>query len=241
MRYVLMLILALPFAGCTLVPRQVEYFRAHVQPLPERGEAADESVRQAARLAADRALATEHAAVETAASSEVISPARETVALTETVSNQLGPPSERWRDDVEALIERIDREDARYRARLATYADETRENAGKPIEGTGAIQIGYFTNLFIIAAVLFCGWIVLRVIFAPAVSGVRGVTASGRLLTRALTEVVDGGQAFKQAIQKQFAGNEEVRDLVLKTFGQSHRASQSRETQTAVREVKGKP
>ncbi len=51
--------------------------------MPERTQQADESLRQAARLAADRAAATERAALSTDAATEVLQPASDTASLTD--------------------------------------------------------------------------------------------------------------------------------------------------------------
>ena len=68
--------------GCNIIPKKIEYFQERVQAMSERTQQADESLRQAARLAADRAAATEHAALSTDAAPEVLQPASDTAILT---------------------------------------------------------------------------------------------------------------------------------------------------------------
>jgi hypothetical protein len=130
-------------AGCNIIPKPVEYFQDRVQPMPERTTQADESLRQAARLAADRAAATERAALSTDAAPEVLQPASDTAILTSAVSAQVGPPAKSWQGDVPALIARMDAQEASYRRELESYRAEVRELAGKKIEGTGAIQASH--------------------------------------------------------------------------------------------------
>lgn len=247
MRHLIVLVILLFCAllsGCTLIPKPIEYFQNRVQPVPERPAAAEDSLRQAARLAASRAADTERAALSTEAAPEVLTPARDTAVLTESVSNRLGPPSAPWRGEIETLIARLDAQEARYQRDLSTYRDRVQKNVGKPIEGTGAIQIGYVTHLLIFAAIFAVAWMILRIIAifkAPVAVGLKTVEGSRRLLGHALAEVVEGGQSFKRSVQEHFAGNKTVSDLVLKAFVESHRASQSRDTQTAVRQIKGQP
>jgi hypothetical protein len=111
--------------------------------MPERPAQSDESLRQAARLAADRAAATERAALSTDAAPEVIQPASDTAVLTSAVSAQVGPPSKAWQGDVPTLIAHMDAQEASYRRELESYRAEVRELAGKKIEGTGAIQASH--------------------------------------------------------------------------------------------------
>lgn len=141
MKTALLILPLILLSGCAILPKPVEYFQDRVRPVPERGEPSEESLRQAARLAADRAAETERAALTTEAAPEVLVPARDTVVLTGTVSERLGPPAAPWRGEIEALVARMDAQEARYQRDLSTYRAQVQENVGKPIEGTGAIQI----------------------------------------------------------------------------------------------------
>ena len=143
LRITVPLAVVLCLTGCNIIPKKVEYFQDRVQPMPERPAQSDESLRQAARLAADRAAATERAALSTDAAPEVIQPASDTAVLTSAVSAQVGPPSKAWQGDVPTLIAHMDAQEASYRRELESYRAEVRELAGKKIEGTGAIQASH--------------------------------------------------------------------------------------------------
>ena len=181
MRHFVLLLLCILQSGCSLIPKPVEYFQDRVQPVPGRSEASEESLRQAARLAASRAAETERAALSSEAAPEVLTPARDTAVLTETVSDRLGPPSAPWRGEIEALIAHLDAQEARYQRELSTYRAQVQENVGKPIEGTGAIQVGYFTHLLILAAIFAVAWLIVRIIAifnAPGVVGMKAIEGS---------------------------------------------------------------
>ena len=111
-RLLVLAILALA-SGCTLLPKRVEYFQDRVQPVPERAPAADESLRQTARLAAQRTAETERAALATDAAPEVVAPVRDTAILTGAVAEHVGPPSAPWSGDLQALIARLDAQEVR--------------------------------------------------------------------------------------------------------------------------------
>jgi len=228
--------------GCAILPKPVEYFQDRVQPVPERTAASEESLRQAAHLAAERASETERAALTTEASPAVLTPARDTAVLTETVSDRLGPPSAPWREEIDALIALIDAQEAHYQRALSTYRDQVQANVGKSIEGTGAIQIGYFTHLLILAALFAVAWMIVRIIAifnAPVAVGLKTVEGGSKFLGRALAEVVEAGQDFKTRLRKRLADQPDLAESILDDFRESHRANQSRDVQRAVVELKG--
>lgn len=237
-------LLCILLSGCTLIPKPVEYFQDRVQPVPERTAASEDSLRQAARLAAERAADTERAALTTEAPQQVLLPARDTVVLTETVSDRLGPPSAPWRGEIEALVARMDAQEVRFQRELSTYRDRVQENVGKPIEGTGTIQVGYFTHLLILAALFAVAWMIVRIIAifnAPVAVGLKTIEGSSRFLGRALAEVVEGGQEFKERIAKLLADQPEVAERILEAFRDAHRMTQSRDTQTTIQRLKECP
>ncbi len=228
--------------GCNIIPKPVEYFQDRVQPVPERPAQSDESLRQAARLAADRAAATERAALSTAAAPEVIQPASDTSILTSAVSAQVGPPAKSWQGDVPTLIARMDAQEASYRCELESYRAEVRELAGKKIEGTGAIQVGYFTHIIILAAIMAVVWLILKIVAitnAPVSVGLKTIEGGSKFLGRAFGELVEAGQDFKTRLKQRLADNPELLESILTDFKTAHQSSQSRDTQKAVGEVKG--
>jgi len=150
--------------------------------------------------------------------------------------------------EVTRLIARMDAQEARHRRELAAYREQVRDLAGKRIEGTGAIQVGYFTHLLILAIIVAVAWVVLKVVAmanAPVAVGMKTIEGGSRFLGRAFAEVVEGGEEWdpvcphrgprdKDRIRKRLAGSPEVLAAVLEEFQAAHRARQSRDVQEVV-------
>jgi hypothetical protein len=135
----------------------------------------------------------------------------------------------------------MDAQEARFQRELSTYRERVQENVGKPIEGTGSIQIGYFTHLLIVAALFAVAWMIVRIIAifnAPVSVGLKTVDGSRRFLGRALAEVVEAGQDFKTRLRKRLTDQPDLAESILDDFRDAHRASQSRDVQRTVGELK---
>lgn len=238
---VVTLLLPILLSGCTLIPKPVEYFQDRVQPAPEYGPAADESLRQAAKLAATRAEDTERAAIATDADPAVLNPAQDTSRLTGAVSARLGPPVSPWQGEIDSLIARMNKQQARLERELASYRESIRSNVGKPIEGTGAIRLPYFGHLLLVLALAVAAWGVLRIVAAvnaPVSVGLKTIQGSSRFLGRSLAEVVEAGQDFKNRLRNRFRDQPDLAESILDDFRDAHRTSQSRDVQRVVGDLK---
>ncbi len=213
--------------------------------MPDYSTKDNETLRQTAKLAAVKAAETERAALATASAPEVISPAQDTVKLTDAVSDRLGVPEKAWTGDLAILLKSMDAQNARYQTALDAYRDEVRDLAGKKVEGTGLFQVGYFTHIIIITVTIFAilaiAWLALRIfaLFNPPVAlGVSAIQGGTRFLSRALSEVIEGGQAFETRIRQRLANQPDLAESILEDFRTAHRAKQSRDVQAVVRRVK---
>jgi len=207
LRYAALAALAVSLTGCgTLLPGRVEFFQKKVKPVPEATSAAKDTERQAAARAALKAHETWLNAVKEGSSSAVTVPAQETAALTEAVTDSLGPPSKPWEGTTTALVEKVDRDIAKLNRKLDDYREKIEPLEGKKIEGTGFFSIGFFTMWGVILLVLFLGWTALKVygIMNPAVGlGVRTAgKVSSAILHRGFTELVEGGEKFRTWVRK---------------------------------------
>lgn len=230
---------ALLMAGCTLIPKNVEYFQKKVQPVPVHGQAANETLKQAAALAADRARVTVDAALAAQVPPEVMDPAMDTRELTEAVSDRIGPPRDPWAGDIRKLTSRMDKQEAALDLKLAAYQEKIRDLVGQKVEGSGSIQMGYFTHLILVGALVMMGWIVLKAVAAanaPVQVGVNAVKMGSRAAQKALVEIVEGGQAFKRKLAEEF--DPESVDRIRKIFTQAHLETQSRDTHATVKALK---
>ena len=86
--------MSLFLTGCmgTLIPKQVELFQKKVQDFPEQSTKLRELERETVYAAHEKATETVVAALQTKADTNVITPAQETVKLTEAAVVAVGPP-----------------------------------------------------------------------------------------------------------------------------------------------------
>jgi hypothetical protein len=238
MKRILTLLAIAALTGCgTLIPKQVEFFQKKVQAFPEKTEKQKETERQAADLAADRAYATVLAAALEHSSPAVTEPAQDTKVLTEAVSQSLGPPISKYEGPVTNLAAKVESNQAKYNEKVTDFARQDNKLEGKKVEGTGLIRIPYFVYIGGIALVIFIAWSVLKLYGSinPAV-GV-GVNSVGRIassvLARSYQEIVAGGEAFKDYVEKSEL-SKEVQTKVLDLFSRAHKENQSPDTQTTV-------
>lgn len=238
-RFLLILLLFWP-VGCTLIPKRVEYFQDKVQAVPELSERGEEFLRQAAQLAEKKADETHKAAIETKADTSVVEPAGETKILTSAVSETLGPPAKDYEGEVLVLVAQLQKEVARLNAKLDAYADKVDENVGKKIEGTGAIQVSYMTNLLIIGLVVVLAGMGLKILmtaYAPVNIAGKAVYGGAKVIAKGLGEVVQAGQEFKNRVQDEITDPDTARQII-KIFTEAQRANQSSDTQTIVKTIK---
>ena len=231
-------------SGCSLLlPKKVELFQDKVKAVPEQKASEKETLRQAAKMASERAKQTQAAALSEGASTNVISPAGETVALTESVSVAVGPPAHPSQLTAEQLAVKLDSAVAALSKRLDSFKASNNENAGKKIEGTGFFQIGYFSMWAIILG--FLALIAVGLKIYGMVNPVVGVgtnifgRVSSTLLKKGVSELTEGGEWFKEYIHEAKDGvlsKEHILDL----FNRAHVEAQSRDTQAIVEKLTSK-
>lgn len=235
--------------GCGLIPKKVELFQSTVKEMPQVTTKNIEFQKETADLASKKARETLVAAVSELASTNVIKPAADTVILTDSLSGSLGKPSALWTGSAEALVSKLDREDAKYDNRLEHFRNNNDELAGKKIEGTGIIQLPYFLYLgvlFVIVILAYLGVKILAIVaqgtpYGSAVSvgtkiiqgGSKAVTS---LVSKGFSEIIEGGELFKKWIDTELE-DEETRDKVKELFQSAHKESQSRDVQDIVKNI----
>ena len=233
--------LLLGVTSCSLIPKTVEFGQKKVQEFPDHPRKQDESTRQAVALAADKAREAEK--IATLDNSTAAVPAGEAAELAEAASRSLGPPSEPWKGEVEALKQRLDAQTAKYNELLHKFSERNDELAGKKIEGTGFLQIPYFVYLFGIFALLFIGAIVLKLVTAVAAAANPGVglglsvaSAGAKVVSKGFAQVLKGGERFKERLQAEI-NDPELQKRVLGVFRTSHETSQDEDVQALIRHL----
>lgn len=226
--------------GCMLAPKPVEFFQDKVQKFPEPTNREREVQKQAARLASDKAQQTLIAAVEEGSSIQVTVPAAETVALTESVADSLGPPRSPWEGSAKELSLKLDKTVAELDKRLLEFKFDNNENAGKKIEGTGLFSVGYFTLWGVAILGIFLVILAFKVwgMINPIVG--LGVNTAGRvgstILNKGFSELVSGGNKFHNWVETHTSPTL-TKEEILELFTSAHKEEQSREVRAVVRNL----
>lgn len=210
--------------GCGLIPKPVEIGQTKVRAVPGKTDRQIEVEKQAALYVAQQADQARDAALRESASTNVVRPLSEARDAAFGLSYSLGAPARPWDDSAADLVRRLNAMESKLDRALDRYRDRVAPDVGKKIEGTGVLQIPYFLWLAIVAGGLFLLWTGIKIVGAvyPAVGlGVRGLSAAGhigsRTAVKALEQVVRGGEAFKQALDRSDLDDrakQAVRDLL---------------------------
>ncbi len=237
-RFLAALMAAALLSGCSLIPKPVELFQDKVKTVPEKRQADKEIQRQVAQRAEEKARETYGAALTTFADPTVVLPAAETVLLTDAVSESVGPPVHPASPNkaTEDLVRELRTSIAKLEQRLDAFKADNNENAGKKIEGTGLFQIPYFVWLGGFLVLGFIGFIVLAVLWTalkafamtnpPVQLGVQAAQLGAGFLKRTLSEVVAGGEKFKEKIVSEVE-DPELQEKIKTLFRTEHEKAQS--------------
>jgi hypothetical protein len=242
----LIAILALSLTvGCgTLIPKKVELLQDKVRAFPEQRASEVELQRQAAAKAANLASCTALLARLTKADSNVVASAEDTAILSGAVSQSLGPPLRVSHDTATNLALDLQHAIARLNERIAEFKDDNNTNTGKKIEGTGLVQVSYFAWVGGFLALLFLGYLALKVVTIlgsaanPGVAlGVNVANLGARGLAKAFSQVLKGGQSFKKAIEEKLE-DPALKAKVLEIFRAAQNEAQDDDVKAVIKSLK---
>lgn len=245
MKHVYAILLILFLMGCGLMPKKVEYFQDKVEKMPAPTIKQVEVQKEAAEFVARKTDQTVKAAIHENSSTNVLVPAIDANKVATSLSGSLGKPEDPWYGAAEKLAVRLDQLDAKLDKKLEEFRKDNDRNSGKAIEGTGFVQMGYFTNLLMLAALGFMGWIAIKVAGIasgnPAVMvGTKIVEGAGKgmanLVSKGFSEVIEAGEHFKKKIDDRFE-DPAVREEIKELFKQAHLEKQSRDVQEVIRKL----
>lgn len=244
MNKLLFILLITIFAGgCSLWPKKVEYWQDKVQKVPETTEKHKEVQKEAAEYVARKTKETVIEAIKVESPTNVLKPAIEAEVVAESLAGSLGKPVDPWKQEAEVLKAKLDKLDAKLDSKLEVFREDNDKNAGKKIEDTGIIKVGYFTQFIILAFIACAAWIAIKIVglFNPAVKvgsqvlsgGFRGVT---KIATKGFSEIIAGGEAFKRKIEEEFEDPDTV-DKIKSLFRSAQLEKQSPEIQKAIKKL----
>lgn len=238
--YILLFISLL--TGCSLWPSKVGYFQDKVEKAPEKTASHTEIQKEAADYLYVKTEETVQAAIKENASTNVLKPAVESHLVANSLSDSLGKPENKYRGEVQVLIDKLDKLEAKFDNKFKDFVDSNNKNAGKEIEGTG-LQIGFFTQYIILAVIAGFVWIAIKILgmFNPGVAiGSRliqgGIFSVGKKAAQLAEETIRGGQEFKKRVESEF-DNEQVKAKILELFHTSQKINQSPENQKIINEI----
>jgi hypothetical protein len=244
MRLVAFLLSLFLLTGCsTLFPKRVELFQEKVQKFPEATPAQQEVQRQAASMAEKKAQETVVEALKVNAPTNVVEPAKETLALTAAVADSLGPPARESHKEAEVLAAELRATIAKLNAKIDAFEKKNDENTGKKIEGTGLVSVPYFLWLGGIVGLVLIVWFVLKAFLTvaaaanPAASvGLGALNIASGLAAKGFSQVVKGGENFKGWVESEVKDSD-LKTKILDAFVAAHKQAQDEDVKNVVKGV----
>lgn len=240
------LAVALLTPGCgTLIPKRVEFFQDKVQKFPDESASYREAQRRAAALAEKRVQQVLENAIAEDCSTNITTKAEEARRLSGAVSDSLGNPL-KPATDADATADALRKAMAKLDQKIESFKQSNDENAGKKIEGTGLFSIPYFVWLGLVILLVFAGLIVAGLVWTalkvyatanpPLALGLNAVQAGGNFAKKALTQLIKGGEEFKDAVKREVT-DPAVLAKVNQLFNIHQRMSQDGDVQIVVKEL----
>lgn len=246
-KFLLTFLLVLTFSGCSLIPKNVEFFQDKVKAVPTYSKADREVQKETAELAARKAQQTYEAALVEESSPSVLVPAEDTAALNRSLTSSLGPPVTPWQKEAKVLASKLDRVEAKLDKRLDKFTDKQEENVGKKIEGSGLFSVPWIVWVLIVfafvAGLLFVGYIFLQVLkvsspAGPVIGlGMNAAQVGVEHVVKGFTQVLKGNEGFKKEVKSLFNAGDKTADTILEIFKRHQLVNQDTDVQTTIREL----
>jgi hypothetical protein len=243
-KFLLSVFLAVMFAGCSIIPKPVEFFQKKVKEVPTYTSTDKEVQKETADLAARKARETYEAALLENSSTSVLKPAEDTSLLTLSLTKSVGPPLNPWKGEADLLAAKLDRTEARLNERLDKFAEKQQEQVGKKIEGSGTFSVPWIVYVCGVAVFLFVGFVVLKVFLTVASMSNPGVAVGTRVasmgakgLAKGFSQVIAGNEGFKEEVKKLFGEGDTTAKAILEIFKKNHMTAQDSDVQSAIREL----
>lgn len=238
-------------SGCSLLmPKKVELFQDKVQKFPRPDDEFREVQKQAADLLSGELNAITKNLLAAGSSPDEVRPVSEAASLADALSTSLGPPLKPFNRLLSykawsgrpllALSDTLERETARFVDDVHDFADDNDKNAGKKIEGTGLVQIGYFSFLAIFLVFGFFAWIALKVLGTlnpPVGLGLKVAQVPVKLATKAFGQILKGGEQFKNEVKARASWTSEE---ILAAFRKHQDGAQDEEAKDLVKHLTNK-
>jgi hypothetical protein len=239
----------LALTGCSiLLPGKKEFFQKEVPTFPEQSFKELEALRQAASKAKEAAAETLLAAQTEGVPNSVVGPAKDAVILTDAVSAGVGPPLKQTSQPAEVVAKAALKATAEHNREVDRLRARLKPIEGKDVEGTGRIQIGYFSLIGGLLLVGFLAFVVLRAIVSvaaaanPSVAVGAGAASGllkigGRVVSKGFAQIMKGGERFKTAVEDNL--EPAIAERVKELFREAQDREQDEEVRTAIKAATG--
>jgi len=229
-------------SGCSLLsPGKKEFFQTKMPAFPEKTKV-EEKQKQAATYLAEQVGLAYDAALLSQTTNTVMVPLREARTVAEPLAESLGPPTTPYKGPATNLVADLRQLEARYDAALRKLEAKLGDLEGKKIEGTGLIQMGYFTWLLLLFGVIALLFFILKIvaIFNPPVQvATSAISAGAHVLRRGFSEVIEAGEKFKDMVKAKVE-DPETQEYILDLFRRAHMETQSRDVQQVIQHLTAK-
>lgn len=234
-KIVLAVCLCALLAGCSILPKNVEFGQKKVKPVPAKTEKAKEFDRKAIYFVNKKVNEALTAAFATKADKTVVTPLSEAKPVSEALVVSVGPPKPEWTGNATNLAKEVNKNTAVLNEKLDDYRDNVKPLEGKKIEGTGFIQMGYFTYLGILIGLAFLikfAYNIFGTLYPPVGAAGQLLKVPAKIVARGFSEVIEGGEHFLSKVDHEF--EPAVAAKISAMFKSSHMEKQSRDVQTIV-------
>lgn len=230
-------------SGCSILsPGKKEFFQTKVPSFPEKTKV-EEKQKQAATFVAEKVNIAYDEGLKANVTNSVMAPLHDAKVVAAPLAESLGAPQVPYRGPATNLVDDLHKLEAKFDASMKKLEGKLDNLEGKKIEGTGLIQMGYFTWLAVLFGIFALLWFVLKIvgIFNPPVAmGMSAVSAGAGLLRRGFSEVVEAGEKFKDLVKNRVE-DPETQQHILDLFRRAHLETQSRDVQTVIKHLTNNP
>jgi hypothetical protein len=230
--------------GCGIMPKKVEFGQDKVERVPDKSTKRKELERQAVAIIEEKVKEAQLAAVLEHASTNIVEPLHEAGRVSEALGDSMGPPIKPFTGEPEKLAINLEKAVAKDNVKLDKYREDVRKNEGKKIEGTGWFQMNYFLYMGLVIGSLCFLVIVIRIAWSIFINSYPGVGVGmnilklpGKAAAKGLSEVLEGGEYYKNLVKAENDLEERVKEKVLALFRRAQIEKQSRDTQSVIKRI----
>lgn len=203
--YILTTSVILFLAGCSfLSPGKKEFFQSKVPQFPESPKL-EESTKQGLTFVKYKVDEAYTEGLKAEITNSVMTPLAEAKLVIPPLISSIGHPKSEYTGDATNLVNKLNQQLAAYEKELNKLKDKLQGFEGKKIEGTGWIQVSYWTyitGLLILGFIIYIAIKILSMIYPPVTVGTSVVKMGSNLLAKGFSSVVQAGENFKNDLDK---------------------------------------